>query len=129
MTFNYPKTWSAYIENDIKNGGDYEAYLHPDVVPPVSSDQQYALRVLIERKDYDAVVSQYQGLVSKSSLKQSSTTSQGNPGLRLDGNFSKNIRGAAVIYKCLAYTITIRTDADTLKPDFEKIIPTINYKS
>ncbi len=130
LTFNYPKTWSAYIANDIKNGGDYEAYLNPDVVPPVgASDQQFAIRVLIQQKDYDDVTGQYQALVTKGDLKQSSTQSQGNQGLRLDGNFSKNIRGAGVIYKCRDRTITIRTDADTFKPDFEKVIQTIAYNS
>ncbi|MFZ1361117.1 MAG: hypothetical protein WAS27_03790 [Candidatus Saccharimonadales bacterium] len=130
LSFNYPKTWSAYVANDIKNGGDYEAYFNPDTVPPTSeSNQQYALRVLIQLKDYDDVTGQYQGIVTKGDLKQSSTQSQGNQGLRLDGNFSKNIRGAGVIYKCRDRTITLRTDADTFKPDFEKIIQTITYNS
>ena len=129
LKFNYPKTWSAYVKNDIKNGGDFEAYLHTDVVPPVATDQQFALRVLIEQKDYDDVTSQYEGLVKKGDLKNSTTSSQGNPGARFDGNFSKNIRGAAVVYKCRDRTITLRTDADTFKPDFEKIIQTINYNS
>lgn len=129
LSFNYPKTWSVYVENDIKNGGDYEAYLNPDVVPPVGQDQQFAVRVLIQQKDYDSVANQYQSLATKGELKQSSTTSLGNQGLRLDGNFSKNIRGAAVLYKCRAYTITLRTDADTFKPDFEKVIQTISYNS
>jgi cytoskeletal protein RodZ len=127
LTFNYPKTWSAYEANDIKNGGDYEAYLSKDIVKPVSADQQYALRVLIEQKDFDDVTKQYDPLVAKGSLHNGVTTSEGQEGLRLDGNFSKNIRGAAVIYKCRAYTITLRTDADTFKPDFEKIIRTISY--
>lgn len=129
LTFKYPKTWSAYEANDIKNGGDYEAYLHPDVVKPISADEQFSLRVLIEQKDYADVTKQYDSLVSKGTLKQSTTNSEGNEGLRLDGNFSKNIRGAAVIYKCRAYTITLRTDADTFKPDFEKIIRTISYNA
>lgn len=129
LTFSYPKTWSAYEANDIKNGGDYEAYLNPDVVKPVSADQQYALRVLIEQKDYADVTKQYDGRVGKGELKSGTTASEGNEGTRLDGNFSKNIRGAAVIYKCRAYTITLRTDSDTMKPDFEKIIRTISYNS
>jgi hypothetical protein len=129
VTFQYPKTWSDYEANDITNGGTYQAYLNPDVVKPISSDQQYALEVTIEQKDYQNVVDQYAGLVSKGSLQQSSTASQGNDGLRLDGDFSKKIRGAAVIYKCRAYTITLRTDADTFKPDFEKLIRTVTYNS
>lgn len=129
LSFSYPKTWSAYVANDTKNGGTYEAYLNPDVVNPVSADQQFALRVTIEQKDYDDITGTYQGRVTKGDLKQSTTSSQGNTGMRLDGNFSKNIRGAAVIYKCRAYTITVRTDADTFKPDFEKVIRTIEYNS
>jgi cytoskeletal protein RodZ len=129
LTFDYPRTWSNYEANDIKNGGDYQAYLQPDVVKPISADQQYALRVTIEQKDYDDVINQYQALVTKGTLKSSQTSSEGNEGLRLDGNFTKNIRGSAVIYKCRAYTITLRTDADTFKPDFEKLIRTISYNA
>ncbi len=129
LSFNYPKTWSAYEENDVSNGGDFEAYLNPDVVKPVKEDQQFAIRVNILLKDYDDVVATYAGRVTKGDLKQSSAASQGNQGVRLDGNFSKNIRGAAVLYKCRDRTIVLRTDADTFKPDFDKIIQTINYNS
>lgn len=129
LSFNYPKTWSTYVANDIKNGGDYEAYLSPDVVPPVSADQQYALRVLIEQKDYDDVTARYQSLITKGDLKPSTAASQGNQAMRLDGNFTKNIRGSAVVYKCRTYTITVRTDANTFKSDFEKIVQTIDYNS
>lgn len=131
LTFNYPKTWSKYIDKDGTDGGDYTAYLSPGGVPSTSESdaQQFALRVIIEQKDYDSVVQGYDSLVKKGDLKQSTTASQGNQGTRLDGNFSKNIRGAAVIYKSRDKTITIRTDADTFKPDFEKLVKTIEYNS
>lgn len=130
LTFNYPKTWSAYVDKDATTGGDYKAYLNPGVVPPVEGgddNQQFALRITIEQKDYDQIVQSYDALVKKGDLKMSSTSSQGNQGTRLDGNFSKNIRGAAVIFKSRDKTITIQTDADTFKPDFEKLIKTIEY--
>jgi hypothetical protein len=129
LTFQYPKTWSVYESEQISNGGDYKAYLNPKVVPPISSSQQYALRVTIEQKDYDSITSQYESLVQKGDLKQSSAASQGNQGTRLTGNFSKNIRGDAVIYRCRDKTITIRTDADTFKTDFEAIVRTINFNA
>lgn len=128
LTFQYPKTWSAYVDSDISRGGTYEAYLNPDVVPPVGgSDEQFALRVTIEDKDYDRVVSSYDSKVKKGDLRRSSTSSQGNTGTRLDGNFSSDIRGSAVIYKLRDKTITVQTDADTFKPDFDKIIQTISF--
>jgi hypothetical protein len=129
LTFQYPKTWSVYESEQISNGGDYKAYLNPKVVPPISSSQQYALRVTIEQKDYDSITSQYESLVQKGDLKQSSAASQGNQGTRLTGNFSKNIRGDAVIYRCRDKTITVRTDADTFKTDFEAIVRTINFNA
>lgn len=129
LTFQYPKTWSAFQSEQITNGGDYKAYLNPDVVPPISNSQQFALRVLIEQKDYDVVMNQYQGLVQKGALKQSTANSLGNQGARLTGDFSNDIRGDAVIYQCRDKTITLRTDADAFKKDFDALIRTINFNA
>lgn len=127
VTFSYPKTWSAYIAKDVSNGGTYEAYLNPVTVPFPTSTQQFSLRVLIEEKDYDQVIKTYESLVKKGDLKSSATSSNGQNGTRLDGSFSKDIRGAAVIYKIRDKTVTLRTDADTFKPDFENIVKTIKF--
>lgn len=127
LTFNYPKTWSAFIDNDGARSGSYEAYLSPVVVPPISNTQQFSLRVVIEQEDYDQVVKSYAALVKKGDLRSSATSANGNNGTRFDGNFSKDIRGSAVIYKIRDKTVTLRTDADTFKPDFEKLIKTINF--
>ncbi len=127
LTFNYPKTWSVYINKDVTNGGTYEAYLNPLSVPPVSSTQQYALRVTIEQQDYDKVITTYASLVKKGSLTSSSVAAGGTSGTRLDGSFTKDIRGSAVIFKIRDKTVTIRTDADTFKPDFNALIKTIKF--
>lgn len=130
LTFNYPKTWSVYEATNVaKNGGAYEAYISPIVVPTIASDQQFALRVLIEEKDYDQIVKSYESLVEKGDLRSSATSANGHNGTRLDGNFTKNIRGSAVIYKIRDKTVTLRTDADTFKPDFEALIKTIDFNS
>jgi hypothetical protein len=130
LTFMYPKTWSAYESEQITNGGDYKAYLQPKTVPYISESTPLALRVLIQQKDFDSVLQQYQSLVQKSSLKQSNGTSNGQPYTRLTGDFSKQIRGDAVIYKCRDKTITVQTTAgDTFHTDFESIIRTIDFNS
>lgn len=127
LTFNYPKTWSVYINKDVTEGGTFEAYLNPVSVPPVSISQQYALRVTIEEKSYEAVIAGYDSLVKKGDLSSSATSVDGNNGTRLDGSFSKDIRGSAVIYKIRDKTATLRTDADTFKPDFNALITTIKF--
>lgn len=129
LTFDYPKTWSVYVAKDVSKGGTFEAYFNPVSVPPVNVQTQYSLRVTIEEKDLDKVVESYQPLVKKGELRTSATSSDGNNGTRLDGSFTKDIRGAAVIYKIRDKTVTIQTDADTFKPDFENIIKTIKFNT
>ncbi len=127
LTFKYPKTWSGFESEQPANGGDFKAYFNPKIVPPISNSQQYSLRVVIEQKDFDDVVAAYDSLVLKGDLKQSIASSEGHQYTRLTGNFSKNIRGDAVIYRCRDKAITIRTDADAFKTDFEAIIRTVDY--
>lgn len=127
LTFDYPKTWSVYVAKNGSSGGTYEAYFNPITVPPVGRDQQFALRALIEQKDYDEVLRSYETQVEKGDLRSSAVSSKGHNGTRLDGNFSDDIRGSAVIFRVRDKTITLRTDADTFKPDFDKLIQTVDF--
>ncbi|MFZ2125436.1 MAG: hypothetical protein WA087_02305 [Candidatus Saccharimonadales bacterium] len=127
VSFNYPKTWGAYVNKDASNGGIYEAYLNPKVVPPVSASRQFALRVTIEEKDYDKVIAGYESKVEKGELKSSSVKVDNSSGVRLSGAFSDDIRGYAVIFKIRDKTLTIRTDANTFKKDFDALVKTIKF--
>ncbi|HET8884147.1 MAG TPA: hypothetical protein VFM68_01610 [Candidatus Saccharimonadales bacterium] len=129
LTFNYPKTWSVYIAEDVTEGGDYLAYLNPVTVPPVSDEQQFGLRVTIAQEDYDEVLKTYDDRVDEGELRSNAVSANGHTGIRFDGNFSEDIRGAAVIYKVRDKTVTLRTDADTFKPDFENIIKSIDFNT
>ena len=60
LSFEYPKTWSVYIASDASKGGDYEAYLNPIEVNPISSSTINALRVKIRDKDFESVAQEYQ---------------------------------------------------------------------
>jgi hypothetical protein len=129
LTFSYPKTWSVLVARDVANGGSYQAYLNPITVPPVSERQQFALRVTIDEKDYDTILKSYQSRVNVGKLKTGAVSANGHDGTRIEGAFTEDIRGTAVIYKIRDKTVTIRTDADTFKPDFEKLITTIDFNS
>lgn len=127
VSFMYPKTWSVYVDKDASTGSSYEAYLNPVSVPPIAQSQQYALRVKIESRDYDQVLQSYQSLVTRGDLSSSSVKMQDENGTRLDGAFSKDIRGYAVIFKIRDKTLTIRSDAMTFKKDFEAIIKSLSF--
>ncbi len=127
VTFLYPKTWSVFVSADANKGGTFIAYLNPKTVPPISPTQQFAIRVTIEQKSYAQVIASYDTLVKKGELTASSAKADGNNGTRLDGNFTKDIRGYAVIFKIRDKTLTIRTDANTFKADYDKLITTIKF--
>lgn len=127
VTFDYPKTWSVYVAKDAGSGSTYEAYLNPGSVPAVSSSQQYGLRVTIESQDYDEVVKDYEAEVKKGDLKSSVVKASGQDGTRLEGAFSKDIRGLAVIFKIRDKTLTIRTDAETFRSDFDAVVASLTF--
>lgn len=126
LTFDYPKTWSVYIAKD-ESSSSYEAYLNPISVPPVSSSTQYALRVLIEDRDYDRELDSYQSKIRSGDLTSSTVKINGENGTRFDGNFSNDIRGSAVVFKIRDKTVTLRSDADTFKGDFDALVASITY--
>lgn len=127
LSFNYPKTWSVFVESDTSKGDVFQAYLHPITVPPISNYQQFALRVTIETKDYDKVLSSFSRLVEDGDLKTSSVKINGETGTRLEGKFSEDIRGSAIVFRIRDKTVTVRTDANTFNNDFNKIISTIKF--
>lgn len=121
VTFDYPKTWSVYVAKDGGSGG-YAAYLNPGSVPPVSNDTPFATRVMIENRSYEAVLQSYDSLVKKGSLKSSPISVNNFTGVRLDGEFSKQLTGSVVIFKIRDKTLTLASDANTFKNDFDNII-------
>lgn len=129
LTFDYPKTWSAYQATDVSKGGGvtYQAYLNPVLVPPVSDSTKFALRITIEQKTYDQSVAAYQKLIQKGDLV-SSVYSDGNlTGTKLVGNFNKDIYGTAVLLKMRDRTLTLRTDGDVFSDDFAALLKTVTF--
>lgn len=120
VTFNYPKTWSAFIEKS--GNGSFEAFLHPGVVHPPSARQPYALRVSIETRPYDQVLNTYSAMVKRGDLRSTPVTVNGFSGNRLDGKFSKDVNGAMVIFKVRDKTLRVYTETQAYLNDFNTII-------
>jgi len=127
VSFNYPKTWSLFVSKDASSGGDYESYFNPISVSNIGEAQQFALRVVIEQEDYDTTLSGFDSLVKKGDLRSSSVVLANATGARLDGAFSEDIHGSMVIFKIRDKILTIRTDAEVFKSDFDKLVSTIKF--
>lgn len=148
LTFDYPKTWSVYQATDISKGGGatYAAYLNPLTVAPVPSNalddlvanskatptqgfvSKYAVRVKIKQKLYDDTLKEYDPLIKTGQItSQAFTNANGIVGTRFEGRFNNDIRGIALVIKMRDRTLTLRTDADVFKDDFEALAKTVNF--
>lgn len=119
VNFRYPRTWSVYVA---ETSNKLETYLHPNTVPKVANEQPYALRVLVEDKQYDTVLKNYESKVKNGELTSSPVTINGFSGIRLDGALSKERQGSAVMFKVRDKTLTLATDSTSFSKDFNDII-------
>lgn len=129
VAFMYPKTWSAYVDKDGSNG-TYEAYFQPGIVPPLSSDTPYALRVSILDKSYESTLESYSDKVKKGELKSTAATANGISGNRLEGKLDSNVDGVMMIFKLREKTLQIYTESRTFQADLDNtILPSLTFNS
>lgn len=132
VTFNYPRTWSGYVDEN--SSQPLNAYFYPDVVPGVQSKTAYALRVELVNSDYASVLIQYDALIKGGTLKalayvppkmQGVTNIQ--PGVRLDGQISQEQQGVMVIMKVRDKTLTIYAESTDFVPDFNTMLESLTF--
>ncbi len=131
VTFNYPKTWSAYVIHSEKGSSPVDGYFHPDIVPDVAGGTAYALRIRVLDKTYDTHIKSLESkikqgkvtMIAYNPLNQKNIT-----GARLDGEVNTGQKDHMVILPLRDKTIEISTESDQFKGDFEKIIlETLNF--
>jgi len=129
LSFQYPKNWSVYVADDPSTDGTkYSAYLSPIIVPPIDSkNARFALMVSIENAAFDKELDSYRARIEKGELKSSPIKVNDHDGTRLDGNFNKDIRGSAALFRVRDKTITITSQAETFKEYFDEILKTIDF--
>lgn len=129
LGFEYPQTWSVYIDSDAREGGDFLAYLNPVEVEPVSRETINALRVSIIDESFDRVVSEYNDLVGRDdgTLTLSTRNVGGTLANLYLGELPDGIRGALVAFKLRDKTVMLQTDAELFIDEFYKILDTVTF--
>lgn len=128
LSFWYPKTWSVYIERDGSNRSDYKAYLHKDIIAPLSDrESRYMMRVEILNRDFDAVLKEYESKIKKGELKTSTPEYNGIASTRIDGVFDKTLHGSVVLMRVRDKTIRLSTDSENFRPDFDAVLETVDF--
>ena len=132
LTFNYPKTWSVYVEKDASNGGDFKAYFNPVQVNVVAKSTINALRVTIREDSFEKVVEEYQKAMNKkdSNLTVETITVNGVVGNIYTGTIpDTELSGYIVVFKIRDKAVIMQTDSVLFKSDFDKVIKSVTFNS
>ncbi|MBR0403423.1 hypothetical protein IJI55_02650 [Candidatus Saccharibacteria bacterium] len=128
LSFEFPKTWSVYVAKNGSNG-DYEAYLNPDLVSPVSTNTINALRVSILNQSIDNVTRTYDNLLKQGKITVETRAIGGETANVYTGYLTNDIQGIAAVFKIRDKTAIVQTDALVFKDDFTHVLDSIRYNS
>lgn len=123
----YPKTWSAYVRENIAGNTPVDNYFHPHAVPAVDKDENaIGLRIQVVEEAYDRVVKSYENDVKNGKLAASpyALPKVSNVvGTRFDGQIGRNNKqGSMVVLPLRNLTIKIWTESSNYLADFNNII-------
>ena len=135
VTFSYPKTWNAYVDDN--NGGNpINSYYYPDIIPGLHDSTAFALRVELANENYDGIVQGFEGKVKSGRVKavpyvpdKLKNIPGVQLGMRFDGNVVGDKQGAMIVVKVRDRTLKIHTQSLDFLNDFNNtVLPSLTFK-
>lgn len=127
VSFEFPKTWNTYIALDAVNGGNFEAYLNPGEVQPVSQQTINALRVQILNQTFENTARNYDGLVKNNQLTVTTRTIGNTVANVYVGTLPSGLRGIVTIFKVRDKTVLLQTDAELFAEEYYRLLDTVTF--
>lgn len=132
ITFSYPKSWSAYVDQTSPND-PVKGLFYPDIVPsPIPRNNVkpvYALRVDLIAMPYAQVLRGFDASLKKGTVRAKAyippkvkQIPNVQTGTRLDGMIEQKIQGSMVVIKVRDKTLKIYTESPSFLADFNKIV-------
>jgi hypothetical protein len=131
ITFNYPKTWSAYVDTS-NTSEPINGYFYPGQVPGTQSKTAYALRIELLNTDYAQVLQQFSSQITQGQVTAKAylpaklkNVSNVQPGTYLTGqinNQDQTQNGDMLVIKVRDKTLEIYTESGDFLSDFNNTI-------
>lgn len=128
VSFNYPKTWSAYVDQSSANE-PINGYFHPNQVPGIQSDSAFALRVELVNTPYSQVIQGFSGQIKSGKVTteaymppQMNGVANVQTGIRLEGQIQQKQQGTMVVMQVRDKTLMVYTESSDFTGDFNNII-------
>lgn len=124
----YPKTWSAYVIEQINNTSlPVDGYFYPDFVPGINlNGVNYFLRIQIVGDSYSNILNQYSSQIKQGTLRATSFIPEqvkgATAGIRLDGQLGQNKNGSIIILPVRDKVLKIWSENNSAINDFNNIV-------
>lgn len=131
VSIDYPKIWSAYVDESKKGSTPIDGYFHPGFVPGVDSGISFALRLEVLESSYDKELKGFASAAEKGEVKVRPITLEKVPnvaGSRIDGEVERDKQGSVVLFPLRDKTIKVSVLTDTFLSDFnDKILKNMSF--
>ena len=133
LVVNYPKTWSAFVDDSGTGTALVDGYFASGTVPSTNATGSvFALRVRVLQQTYSSVVNNFQGQEQAGQI--TSLTAYALPkvpsvvGVEITGNLGNNHTGTMVVLPLRSYTLEISTDGSQYLGDLNNyILPNFSF--
>ena len=125
LSVQYPKTWSAYVDEAGRGNLPISGYFHPNFVPGLNSGTAFALRIEVVGSAYDTEVKAFEPKVKAGKVKVTPYTAikvPGATGSKIEGEINQGQKGIMVLFPLRDKTIKISTQTEAFAKDFNDII-------
>lgn len=132
LSIQYPKTWSAYVDDTGNGNGLVDGYFQPGTVPSVTNPHSvFALRVQVLSSAYSQALTDLSTLQQSGKLTVAAYALPKVPktvGVKAIGTFQNGTVGEMVILPLRNETLEISTQGSSYNDDFEKnILPNLTF--
>lgn len=131
ISFQYPKTWSAYITETGKSGTIVDGYFSPNFVPDIQLGISFALRIQVTASDYATVLKSFDPAAKTGKVSVSAYRAPKVPGALgavVTGALDPKKQGTMVILPLRDKTIKVWTEGSDFTGDFNNtILPSLTF--
>jgi len=130
LTFQYPKTWSAYASSNDSKTDILNAYFYPEVIPSLDKTS-FPLRVEVTSQNYSDALKGFSTAINNGTITATAFRAekvQDVLGTKLSGQLEKEKTGTLVILPLRDKTIKIWTENSAYAEDFNKVVlPSVTF--
>ncbi len=131
VTFSYPKTWSAFIDEAATGNTVISGYFHPNAVPGLREGTNYALRMQVVEANYNTQLGSFSSSIKNGKVKVSPYSPAKVPtasGTRIEGEIISKKQGVMLLVPIRDKTLRVWTETNEYKADLDNIVlPSLTF--